>query len=411
MQKAYYLKGYTLIFAIVVMIIITSFALLFLSYFQVNYMLLNQVKSRAIARSYCYQGFTTLGSSTLYDLEQSVDFSDGLSSKLLKKKWGVFDLCYSTVLKNQSDTLFNKIALSGFQKVQGNDLALYLRKSNSMLSTGDSVRITGKCFVPAGSAGSISGNGTTPFQAQQLLPSLDTIMRLPEIDSILAWAKSYNHQSIGKLLLDDSLDASFNKATNVLTGDSVIISKYLKGNIIVCGKHIRVLEGVPIHDVILIGNTISFPDNFKGSAQIFANGIVTIGRSATFDYPSVLALFPEMTSDKLNVGDRYFIAAGDSLNFSGEVYDYAFNYNVSLKSSIHFASNSTITGGIYSTGTVSFEGNCKGYMICEKLLNTDQKVWKANFIRNTIIDSVPAIFSYSNIAPFKGQQKIVKWMQ
>ncbi|RPJ74303.1 MAG: hypothetical protein EHM20_10835, partial [Alphaproteobacteria bacterium] len=147
-----FVAGYTMIFAIAVIIIVSSFALLFLSYFKFNYEILNSTENFSLARQYCYKTFTQIDQSNIeYDNIYKLRVANGYQLKKCKKRWGLFDLYFSTVSKNAHDTLFSKIALVGYQKASSCDLSLYLRRTNSILNVGDSVYIRGKCFVPTGS--------------------------------------------------------------------------------------------------------------------------------------------------------------------------------------------------------------------------------------------------------------------
>jgi hypothetical protein len=68
------LKGYTLLLALVVIIVITSIAVLFLSYFRINYFYINSAELGIKSANYCYEGFSLLNSEKSDGREHEINF-------------------------------------------------------------------------------------------------------------------------------------------------------------------------------------------------------------------------------------------------------------------------------------------------------------------------------------------------
>ncbi len=403
------LQGYTLIYAIIVVIIVTSFALLFLSYFQINYALTNRIENKILGRSYCYDGLAILNKYNLYDQPYSLSVQDGYNLTVIKKKWGAYDLYYSYVINNRNDSLYAKIAFAGYGRDSTDHTILFLRNSNSPLNIADSVLLEGDCYIPSGYIKFTTSTHFVPLLPDQIHSSPDTLVRLSGINEITDWARKIVVSKEKKITIDDSIYKSFATEQIVISADTIIIYGQLKGNIIITGKIIKVQPAARLEDIILIADDIIFPDRFCGRLQAIAAHKIEAGSNNTFNYPTVLLLLPELNEQLL--ADDYYITTGDSVNISGEVYANTERYDLAIKTSINMHRNARVTGIIYSSGMLSFKGICKGTIFCEKLMNYDAQNIKPNLIRNTQIFPGPPFFSGSKLFPLQGAQKIIKWLK
>ncbi len=405
------LKGYTLMLALVVIIVITSIAVLFLSYFRINYFYINSAELGIKSANYCYEGFSLLNSEKSDGREHEINFPDGLQLVLQVKKWGLYDLYYSTSMRKPEDTLFSKIALVGSQKNDTTNIALYLRRNNVALSIGDSVSIASNCYLPMGTIKGINIAGQNRIDKELLHHSVDTIVSLKTIESVLSWLKSYEIENRGKFIVEDTVSISFKSPTTVFSYDTVFINNSLHGNVIVRADHVAIKQGAEVTDAIIIANSVSVPDQFYGRVQIFAANYIDIGISAVFDYPSILTLLPEMQPGISSTASHSYINAADAFELYGELYAYAFSYSISKNIFVSLSKRSRIMGSMYSTGSLTWEGKCNGAIICERLLNYNGGALQTNFLKNSEIDTISRIFSYSNLYPYPGRKKIVSFVE
>lgn len=191
--------------------------------------------------------------------EHEINFPDGLQLVLQVKKWGLYDLYYSTSMRKPNDTLFSKIALVGSQKNDTTNIALYLRRNNVALSIGDSVSITSNCYLPMGTIKGINIAGQNRIDKELLHHSVDTIVSLKTIESVLSWLKSYEIENRGKLTVEDTVSISFKSPTTVFSYDTVFINNSLHGNVIVRADHVVIKQGAEVTDAIIIANSIFCP--------------------------------------------------------------------------------------------------------------------------------------------------------
>lgn len=405
------LKGYTLMLALVVIIVITSIAVLFLSYFRINYFYINSAELGIKSANYCYEGFSLLNSDISDDRERKINFPDGIQLVLQVKKWGLYDLYYSTSKRQPNDTLFSKIALVGYQKNDTTNIALYLRRNNAALYVGDSVSITSNCYLPMGAIKGMNIAGQRKIDKELLHHSVDTIVSLRSIESVLSWLKSYEIEHRGKFTIEDSISTSFKSPTTVFSYDTVVVNNAVHGNVIIRADHVALKQGAEVNEAIIIANSVSVPDQFYGRVQIFAANYIDIGSGAIFDYPSTLTLLPEMQPNTSSASSHSYINASDGFELYGELYAYAFSYSISKNIFISLKKQSRIMGSIYSTGSLTWEGKCNGAIICERLLNYNGGALQTNFLKNSEIDTISRIFSYSNLYPYPGRKKIVSFVE
>ena len=407
----YRFQGYTLIFAIVVVIIVTTFALLFLSYFNLNYVLLNRAKKNSIGLLYCYQGLACLNENTEYDQPYQLELQDGFTINLLKRKWGAYDQYYATVTKASGDTVCSKISLIGYQKDSAMTVSVLLKQTNIPLTIGDSVVIYGKCYVPSGYVKSTK-KGNNGLRPDQLATSPDTLNNLNNLSTLLGWIREnsiFKTRSI--VYAADTTKISFYHSTEVLSADTVVISGCLAGNVIVCAKRVTITATASVENIIIIAGSITFPDNFEGNLQAFAYDSICAGKNVTLNYPSILALIPAINPLPGNPQASQYIRVADSFSICGEIYAYAANINLAHQTTLYFEHGTNVMGSVYSSGPVKWEGNCTGSIICEKIFSTTNQILQANVMRNTQIDTIPFAYSYCSLFPFLGQKKAVAWLK
>lgn len=404
-----HLKAYTLIYAIMVVIVATSFALLFLAYFQINYKLVDALENRTFSGSYCYDGLSVLNKSNKYDQLYFLSLQDGYNIRAIKKRWGAYDLYYSTVLNNNSDTLYARIALVGFGRDSSDKTILFLRNTNSPLNIGDSVSLDGDCFIPSGYMKFFINTHFAPLPSFHIHSSPDTLVQPLETYDLIDWLQKMPMNKEPRITISDSISKSFTEETLIISADTIIISGIIKENVLVVGKVIKILKGASLNDIILAADEIVFPDRFKGRVQAIASHTIDGGNNDTFSYPSMLLLLPEWKNHSPT--EVYYINMGDSLNIQGEIYASTARYDQAIKTHVKLNSNALIRGSVYSSGTITFTGNCQGSVFCEKLMASNAQGIQPNLLRNTQIIPAPSFFSYCKLYPFHNAQKVLKWLK
>lgn len=406
----YYYSGYTLIFALVIMIVVACFALLFMASLQLNGRILNNVQQYTFARKYCYQGLLWLDTGGTYNKHYTLHHKDGYNQFLLKEKWGVFDLYFSNVSYGDRDTLFSKIALIGYAKDSSMGLALFLRNTKIPFYISDSVIINGKCYVPSGIIRQYGSYRPSKLTQEQQTISPDTLIKLRNLDRIITWVNEIEFSHSTKINITDTINASFTKPTVILNADTVIVSGKLMGNIIIRAQKTIITPIAQLTDIIIISNYIRFPDNFFGQLQAMASDTIIVGNNAHFYYPSLLFLHPQLFSETSN-NIKPAIVIGNSIRFSGEMYAYSSKQDINQRMKFIIGENSKITGGIYSSCNLYWQGVCHGTIIADKLSHMDMFTTNENLIKNSVIavDSLSPFYTYSLLFPVHTSKKVIKW--
>ncbi|MDR3678871.1 MAG: hypothetical protein P4L41_02820 [Flavipsychrobacter sp.] len=366
-----------------------------------------------LAENYVYQGLSWLDKSEKYDHEYHVHYSDGFNEFLLKKHWGVYDVNCAFVITNNGDTLFSKIALIGFGKDTLSDIALFLRNTNTQLSIADRVNIEGRCFIPLGLTKQNMSTQYVHFSSGQVQISPDTLFSLPNISAIATWLINNNNIGKTKIILDDTEMISFASKPLLINADTVIVKGKLMGNILISAQYIEVSSTAALMNVILIGRNIFFGKNFSGNLQAFASDSIMAGDNDHFNYPSVLALLPQLRDGKAVDNSNSIIQIGDSMRLSGELYAYARGRDVNQRMRLYTGTGSIVYGGIYSSCDLYWNGDCKGTIICDKIYYSNEVTSYENMIQNSRIevDSLPDFFSYSLLFPMLSNKKVVQWLR
>lgn len=362
-----------------------------------------------IGRNYGMNGFGYLNSYSEYDHTYFLEFSDGYQLTLNKLKWGAYDIYCSQVVDKGGDTLFCKKALIGFQIDTTEESSLLrLRNSNIPLTIEDSVNISGNIFSPSGYVKKNIRHSLGSVSFGDILTSADTTAVLDNIEVTKRWmVGELMNIRTGKLIIRDTISNSFSDSTIRLSADTVVIEGMLSGNIIVAARRLEISYGAALSNVILIGSSLLFPDNFNCNVQVFATKNIIAGANVTFNYPSVVALLPD-TLRGINA-DPNFIKASDTLTLKGELYAFCSNYNVAIKTSVSLK-NCNVTGCLYSINVLNWTGICKGSVICDRIFSGSTTI-KANSIRNVAISPISRYYSFCSLFPFKGKQKIVAWLK
>lgn len=401
------LKGGALLYAIAVLIIINAVALLLLTYFRFNTMALSRQKKESLALAYCYQGLGWLSNTDVsFDKPYQFSYDKGYQLKLIKKRWGVFEL-YNTMATFNNDTLKVKIAIAGYGKNTDDSTALFVGNSKTAMYATVGASITGICLAPLGLIRPYL-NFDPAAMTTRIYKSPDSFVQLKNIAPALEWCSTV-YETPGNTYtteIPDSFTNSFANPPVILTADTVFVSGELSGNVVIKAKTILVNAKARLSDVILLGRYIYFAPGFSGQVQAIAADTLLVGRNANFSYPSVLALFADIASPQCPLP---LLQLEDSCNIYGEVYAYSNQPTKAQFIKTNINPGSYITGGIYTTGILQWNGTCNGCVVCNKIKSPDMA--QDNMIKQIAINinALPSYYSFSSLYPFTKNKKIVKW--
>lgn len=387
-------------YAIVVIIITATIAMIMLYSFSMNNALIQKSLKRKLAEYYVYQGLAMLASGQENGSVRNFPVQDNWVLNVYKDRWGAFDI-YTSTVKVLHDTLLTKKALVGWGRMN-DSVALRMVNSGSVMHMGDSVHIQGQSIIPFGMIQPY-GNTNKFEMPQRLLMANDTLQPLTT-DSICSWINKFGTPALGKLYLNDSINASFYEPTRVIKADTLFVNSKIAGNVILIANTIFVDKNLELNDIILSAKYLQIDDDFKGNVQCFASSGIKVGKNCLFNYPSILALVA--TKPLYSTID-----IGDSLFLQGEIYATSVYYQYKKLVSV-ISNKAMVLGDVYSSGSILFNGNCYGSISCEKLLTLDYGRMEENYLRNITIDrdKLPAFFINSHISPYAAHNKIVKWM-
>lgn len=398
-----------MMYAIVALIIITSFSLLFLSYFSINYRLVDKAKRTQLSEHYAMQGLALLNNADIrFETPYTFDFDNTYHVKAGKRKWGGYHLFISVVLSNAQDTLACKVAFAGQAKNVNDSTALLLFKNGRALTIGANAIVNGRCYVPEATI--LQGRGYNNAEDITRLYRSPDSMAINNADTAIHMLASWLDRITDKnVYLDDSLSQSFLADTRYVCGDSIFINGKLSGNIIVCANRVEIAATAIIKDAIIAACSIRIADSFSGTAQLWATDSIITGHHCRFLYPSLLAVMPDAAEDPVQSPGIFM---GDSVTVQGTVYACGNSSGAGKYAVIKTGSACTILGGMYATGAVQWQGTCKGSIITKSI--TDNAAIQENLLNNMTIDidALPAYFTFDVMYPTGAKKmRIAKWLE
>ena len=256
-------------------------------------------------------------------------FRDGASFvDIALSKWGALDILLSKARATGMGC--NSLFLTGFEPQEGDSTALYLADKGRYLSISGKTRLSGACFLPAGTAiiSSIEGQ---PYLYKQIVTGgkYASKKNLPSLDEeIYRFAQMYLEgglhpdDSVINLLSGDKhlLLRSFTLAAIVGKSESelVISDSRIYGKVIlISNRKITITADSKIEDAILIAPELEIQPGFKGSFQAFASKKIEVGDNCILEMPTVLSVLHG--EQRYNPGDSLQILIRDNCVVSGNV--------------------------------------------------------------------------------------------
>lgn len=399
------LTGMTIIYAIMVAMIVTGLSLLLITYNGFEKRMISEVTRDVVETSYVHQGLAWLCDTTVaYGREYTMDLEDDRKLKLCKKYWGAFDICYSSLNTGETNRGV-KVGMVGLSKNVADSSALVLGASGSKAYIGKDVFINGYCVVPKGRLESYGLKKAHDIPARVMPATFD--MPLLELGSRLAALHTFRDLTgNSKIIVVDTLTASFLDTTTVIKADTIRIVGYVSGNVVLSALHLIIQSNAMIEDAIMLARKISVDSGFVGSGQLFATDTVALGKNVHLKYPSVIGLMPALEKNGPIVS---YLLASDSCEIVGDVY--LLSSGRSYPNVMGVFRNMTLTGGVYSEGLIQFSGYCAGKIVSNKIGNVN--VRQENFLSGVKIDidAMPEYYSHGLMFPNVHSFKIVKWLK
>lgn len=406
--------GGALVYAVVVITIITFFSLLLLSYLGINAKLANNVEKNTFNNYYLYSAIAGIVENNTGSQEKYILQLDKNQRVLVaKRKWGVYDYC-NAILLSENDTIATCSALLGKSKNKEDSTALLIYNNTVKLHAGANVKLVGKIFAPSAIILNYQGyNGR--HDINRLFKSPDTTVLLPGINALISQIRNLfeqNHYQ-AKTYLTGVINNSFLSSTQIIASDTIYVSGKLTGNIVLSANYIIVADSADIDNVVLVASKIRLSKGFSGCMQAFASDSIIVENKVRLLYPSSVVLIPEI---KPVVQSRQKLMPAtiikDSVSIQGTVYAYLSKYTdmVALPL-IYTGAGFHIAGGMYSNGAIDIRGGCYGAVVCNKIVQ--RRLAEDNLLLDTEIniDSLPHYFSYDSFFPISGSTKIVKWLK
>lgn len=147
---------------------------------------------------------------------------------------------------------------------------------------------------------------------------------------------------------------SFHKKTKEVVVNSVLVNEIFKGNFVLRNKDsIRITKNTVLEDVILIAPKITFEEGFKGTVQAFATKGIELEQKVTLQYPSVICVYSENTSETLIKIKKGSKITGAVVLFGNDIENFKNN-------SIEIDEEGLIFGDIYCSGKLDLKSNVYG---------------------------------------------------
>jgi len=406
-------QGYTLLYALVALIIISAFSLFILSTFNLCNRTISIAKRRDLSFLYCYQGLSYIDSLKSDGYDYNFEYGKDFRLHVSKKQWGLYEVYSAVIIAGTTDTVNSKLALIGLQRDTAINIGLFLRNTNATFYLSENVIVSGNCYIPLGFVKKYGNTGASDLPKQQVMTSPDTLPSLKNADTLINRIFENRVYSNSILKIKDTVTISFLDTTLVLNADTVIIDGSLSGNILVAAKRLFIHSNAKLSGIVLAADDIYISDYFNGSCQLFATDSILIGQSVAFNYPSIVGLFPNRKAMQQAREFRPTIQIGDSLRLYGEIYAYAKDYNISSKLDVNVGKGSFIKGGIYTNSNLSWQGTCLGTIICDKIIYQGKGSVYENMISNVTIhpDSLSNFYCYSLLFPLSSEKKVVAWLK
>ena len=418
------IRAASLIYAVFISLIIAliSSAFILNTYHHQQYIASINSRDQVLADS--YSGIRLLlanqeqvrpGETVLMDLYED----ESHPVQLKRKSWGVYEVLEATA--KRKNYISKKIALSGANTLQGEEVALYLSDINKPLGLCGKTMLKGNCYLPKSGVkrtyiegqhfvgnelvqGTIKNSGTT-------LPALNDA--LLEVSSYYLSATTRSGDSLvyfDEMLETDSIVHSFDKSTLLIHSDLPIrLSQlFLKGNIIIrSDERIEIEKSCQLEDVLIYAPQILVKEQFKGNVQLYASDSISIASACSLFYPSSVALINNRQREK----DFEVMIHQDAV-VEGAVFVQNKYPSRKSRALLTIKEQAVVRGEVYCNDYLELTGKVEGSVYCRRfVLKTPSSVYE-NHLLNATIDRSKLSPHYVGIPLLQTTypKKIVKWL-
>lgn len=365
---------------------------------------------------YCRGGLGVIipGDTITFDL-----FRDGRSEVTLTvSKWGSLEVL--TAMASQGREARVGRFLLGVGKEDIEPVGLYLSDKGRFLSVSGDTRLSGDCYLPAGTAriSSIEGQHF-PYDDIAKGKIFKSASSLSKPDSGVFYFQ--NRYAAGFLseedslvfiagLTSDRLERSFGESTLVVKGGESFILDGMSasGKIVFISDSLIVVAGSTLlSDVILISRDIIIQDGFEGNFQAFATRSVIIGKNCMLKLPSVIvtsqndnAWYSHEDSLKVEIGTGSIVCGNVILSTAGlPCYFLSGKY-------------SRVIGQVYCPGSVELGGSIEGSLYSDGFYLKTTRSWYLNHLLNNRVefDGLPTTYAGVDIFGTIERKTLIKWL-
>ncbi len=406
-------KGYALIYAIMVLVLIGVFSTIYLNlYYNDEYRKSMIFLQQDLRRDTKLALVEWLQQETVEDGNYTYNESPLSTFTFKTSPWGLFNLVEVKGERQTFTEVYN--VLTGFEIQTPEAPSLYF-EHNDVLKIGGATLITRKAIVPRkgverayintkGKTRSKLIEGKTEKRsrkAKKLFTELDILQFKPSL------ASDINSAEIQTYISGQNYYNSFaNDVMLIEIGEDIVINSQIEGHIKILGTDsIIVSNSAKLKHVQIIAPKIRVESNFEGELQIFAEQYIYIERGAKLHYPSVLFL----NADSLNSG----IILEKQTQVEGVVVANKTKYERYLRPQVEFRKDSKIIGQVIAN---QMNTQLSGTVIGNVFLNTMFLKTKSSIYTNHLLDTEINIDKLPNdkmgvqIEGFTGQQRIINWI-
>lgn len=386
-QRTPFLKGSSLAYALLLIIIISAISgllLLLHDYKQKNYQhLIQQEKLRDNTLSILKYESSIIGSlkkDSVFDL-YGFDNDSVLFNSFYH---GVLKVNYASAFK-RNDTV-SKLCLSA-PLIKNNLNAIVLSNTRFPLSISGNTSVIGKCYVPNSSISTSNFKGEL-FSGVTVEKS--NIANSPKVFPLLnkLFNEIFNQSNEIKLYEDlpylDTLKNSFTKVKQqfFVKNGSQLSRMIIDGNILLFNPDFIIIPSDAIlKNVIVVSPKIIVQKGFSGSAQLFATDSIVIGQNVHLKFPSIIFIKNSVENNSV-----VEIKIGSAIEGAIIVQEEDLQSDNLPENKLIISSNSLIKGSVYNRGKCLMEGKINGTIYTDLFYQADATALRYNLLYNAIIN-------------------------
>jgi len=406
--------AYALIYAILVLVLISVFSTIYLKLYYFNQKRQSMIFMRQDLRQDTKDALLFLLAQDELKSKGEIDYHHSPLSKFSYKTepWGIFN---RLEIKGERKLFTEKYStLLGYEIKTDKMPSLYFENSE-VLKIGGSTKITKKAILPRKGVerayinSKEKGNPTLingkivklGRKSKSILKTIEVLKFKPSINENIDNSKIIEYRP------DQNYFNSFSNPCILLEiPQGVDINSMIKGHIkIIAEDSLNITNEALIEDVQIICPKVRVKSHFKGNFQVFSTDQIHIEENVHLEYPSVLFLNTDSMTAKLTVEKQSTI--------NGVILANKNLYERGLHSQVEFRKGSMLKGQIITNNlNTQFSGEIAGSVFTNTIfLKTKSSIY-TNHLLSTQMD-ITKLSKYnlgSEIKGFTGQERIINWI-